>query len=348
MRLVPLLTITLLGLASLGAGPGGGGDAPPPLLSGTGLYADPARLAVDPANRPYAPQYPLWSDGAAKTRWVHLPTGTRIDATSLDVWKFPPGTKLWKEFAFAGRKVETRLMWRSGSGWKYATYLWNPAQTDAALASADGVKNHLELEPGKAHSIPSVKDCRTCHENGGSEVLGFTALQLSPDRDPLAPHAEPLQPGMVTLATPLREGLLTGAPTDLAQHPPRIPAATPRERAVLGYLAANCGTCHPGESSVLSRLGLDLRVPAGARDAAALPWRNGALDVPGKTSIADAPEGQSRRIKPGAPDLSLMPYRMASRRPARQMPPLGSVLPDTAALELVRAWIAEDLAPAKR
>jgi hypothetical protein len=30
------------------------------------------------------------------------------------------------------------------------------------------------------------------------------------------------------------------------------------------------------------------------------------------------------------------------------MPPLGSVLPDQAALDLIRAWIAEDLAAPKR
>lgn len=341
------LAALLLGLLSLGARPGGREGAPP-LLSQTGLYSDPRKLAVDPANQPYAPQYPLWSDGAAKARWVRLPPGGRIDASVLDAWKFPPGTRFWKEFTFAGRKVETRMLWRTASAWQYATYLWNAEQTDAALASADGEKNHFPLGEGKAHSIPSVKDCRTCHENGGSEVLGFTALQLSPDRDPLAPHAEPLQPGMTTLATLLQEGRLASAPADLAARPPRIPAATPRGRAVLGYLAANCGNCHPGNSPVLARLGLDLRVPAAARDETALPWRGSALDVAGKTSIGDAPEGQTRRIKAGAPDLSTVAYRMASRRPARQMPPLGSVLPDLEALALVRAWIAEDLAMPKR
>jgi hypothetical protein len=346
MRAIPAATF-LLGLLSMGARPGGG-EAAPPQLSQTGLYSDPAKLAVDPANRPYAPQYPLWSDGAAKTRWVRLPPGSRIDAATLDAWKFPPGTRFWKEFAFAGRKVETRMLWRGASGWQYATYLWNPDQTDATLASTDGVKSYFPLGEGKSHNIPSVKDCRTCHENGGPEVLGFTALQLSPDRDPLAPHAEPLQPGMVTLATLLQEGRLLSAPAGLAERPPRIPAATLRERAALGYLAANCGNCHPGNSAVLARLGLDLRVPAAARDAATLPWRGSALEVAGKTSITDAPEGQTRRIKAGAPDLSTVPYRMASRRPARQMPPLGSVLPDQAALDLIRAWIAEDLAAPKR
>src|SRR5688500_16308576 len=82
----------------------------PRLLSETGLYAQPATLTVDPQNRPFSPQYPLWSDGAQKARWVRLPAGTAIDAADIDRWDFPVGTRFWKEFAFNGRKVETRFL----------------------------------------------------------------------------------------------------------------------------------------------------------------------------------------------------------------------------------------------
>ncbi|MFN8010396.1 MAG: hypothetical protein U0P81_03230 [Holophagaceae bacterium] len=346
MRLAVFALLLALPAAGLRSG---GGDAPPEQLSATGLYADPAKLVVDPANRPYSPQYPLWSDGAQKARWIRLPEGGRIDASNPDAWVFPPGTKLWKEFTFAGRKVETRLMWRAPSGsWKYATYVWNASQTEARLAPEDGLKHHASLGDGLAHSIPAVKDCRTCHENGGPEVLGFNALQLSPDRDPLAPHGEPWKPGMLDLSTLLAEGTLQHAPAAWAERPPKVPARTPRERAVLGYLAANCANCHPGSSGVLARLGLDFRVPSRVADPLALPWRESTLDVSGKTTVPDAPEGETRRLRPGAPDHSLVTFRMASRRPARQMPPVGSVKPDEVALALLRAWIAEDLAPARR
>src|SRR5436305_4822918 len=85
---------------------------PPRLLSATGLYAD-ASLKIDARNRPYSPQYPLWSDGAGKSRWMYLPPGVQIDGTDIDSWVFPVGTKLWKEFAFDGRRVETRFLWRA-------------------------------------------------------------------------------------------------------------------------------------------------------------------------------------------------------------------------------------------
>jgi hypothetical protein len=161
----------------------------PERLSSTGLYR-PGTLTVDPRNRPFAPQYPLWTDGAHKRRWIQLPAGSTIGARDVDHWDFPVGTRLWKEFAFGGRKVETRLIWRQRDDhWVFASYVWNDAQTDAALAPAEGIAGVAEVAPGKWHGVPGRDDCRTCHENGRAPVLGFTALQLSTDRDPNAPHA---------------------------------------------------------------------------------------------------------------------------------------------------------------
>ena len=179
---------------------------------------------IDPRNRSFSPQYPLWSDGAEKSRWVRLPEGATIDARNIDRWDFPAGTRFWKEFRFGGRKVETRFLRKNGDGsWTFASYAWNEAQTDAILAPADGLPNVAEIAPGKFHSIPAVTDCRACHDSDGpshqastsgvastpasvvsgfsrTEILGFSALQLSTDRDPGAPHAEPLADDMVTLS----------------------------------------------------------------------------------------------------------------------------------------------------
>ena len=167
----------------------------PRLLSQTGLYADPATLTADPQNRPFSPQYPLWSDGAQKARWMRLPAGTAIDAADIDRWEFPVGTRFWKEFAFNGRKVETRFLRKDGPGsWSFASYVWNDAQTEAELVPVDGIPGVIEVAPGRRHAIPSVEDCRACHDSARTEILGFTALQLSDDRDPNAPHAEALAP----------------------------------------------------------------------------------------------------------------------------------------------------------
>src|SRR5215210_6635705 len=85
----------------------------PRFLSQTGLYADAATLKIDRRNRVFSPQYPLWSDGATKRRWVRLPEGSQINVADLGRWELPVGTKFWKEFSFNGRKVETRFLWRT-------------------------------------------------------------------------------------------------------------------------------------------------------------------------------------------------------------------------------------------
>lgn len=311
----------------------------PERLSETGLYVS-GTLTVDPANRSFAPQYPLWSDGLRKSRWVRLPAGQRIDASDVDDWVFPVGTRFWKEFEHNGRKVETRMLWRSSADrWSYATYTWNDAQTDATLASPRGVPGIVEVAPGKRHSVPSETDCVACHENGGTPILGFTALQLSSDRDPGAPNADPLRPGMLTLERLLDEQLLAPAHPDLAAGSPRIPG-DPRTRAALGYMTANCGHCH-NERSTVATVRFPLRLPAYASERQVNAIVEALLTRTTKWDLPHTAPGTTTLLAPGAPELSALFVRMRSRRPSSQMPPLGTVLPDREALDLVSAWIAD-------
>ena len=331
----------------------------PPLLSQTGLYAGEGTLQIDARNRPFSPQYPLWSDGAAKRRWIRLPEGAAIDARDLSRWDFPIGTRFWKEFSFDGHKVETRFLWRvSNEQWVLASYAWNEAQTEASLAPESGIPNVAEVAPGKRHSIPSVSECRSCHDSARTEILGFDALNLSDDRDPNAPHAEPLTREMLTLRTLTQESLITPKRMDLVTTPPRIQASSPQARASLGYLSTNCGSCHNRESSIAS-LGLILKHSVTERRGGTFlsaEARSAEVEVPpisasectaalattaGKRGHWVVPEAQeaSRIINPGHPESSALIRRVKSRRPASQMPPLGSVLVDRQAVDLLTSWV---------
>lgn len=309
----------------------------PPLLSQTGLYAGEGTLHIDPRNRPFSPQYPLWSDGAAKRRWIHLPDGAAIDATDLSRWDFPIGTRFWKEFSFDGHKVETRFLWRvSQEQWVFASYAWNEAQTEASLAPETGIPNIAEVAPGKRHSIPSITECRSCHDSARTEILGFDALNLSDDRDPNAPHAEPLTRGMITLRTLTEENVLTPKRHWLVTTPPRIQASSPQARASLGYLSTNCGSCHNRESSIAS-LGLLLKHSVEVRSECTAALATTA----GKRGHWVVPEAQeaSRIINPGHAESSALVRRVKSRRPSSQMPPLGTVLVDRRAVDLLTSWV---------
>jgi hypothetical protein len=312
----------------------------PSRLSETGLYADAATLAVDPRNRPFTPQYPLWSDGAAKRRWVRLPDGAAIDTRDVDHWNFPVGTRFWKEFEFGGRRVETRMLVKTTPDhWEFASYAWSDDQRDALLAPAEGLPAVAEVAPGRMHSVPSRDECRACHDSGRTEILGFSALQLSTDRDPLAPHAEPLTADMITLRTLNDESRLSPPRPEWVSTPPRIAARDSRERAVLGYLSTNCGSCHNQKSSIAS-LGLFLKHDA-ARSGACTPDAIATtVNQPGHWVVPTVPEGTSRLLAPGKPDASALLVRARSRRPSSQMPPIGTVLADREALDLVSAWIA--------
>ena len=341
--LLTLAACAWAGAAAMRAGGAPGDDAPavppPARLSETGLYADAEALVVDARNRPFTPQYPLWSDGAAKRRWVRVPDGARIDARDPDHWDFPVGTTFWKEFSFAGRKVETRMFRKvAHDRWDFASYAWQADQRDATLVPREGLARVAEVAPGKWHNIPSHDECRACHDAGRTEVLGFSALQLSDDRDPLAPHAEPLEPGMVTLASLVAEGRVTGLASRFITTPPRVAGRTAVERAVLGYLSTNCGSCHNRESSIAS-LGLFLKYALARPGTCTADALATTIGQAGHWAVPDAPDGTSRVVAPGEPARSALLRRAQSRRPSSQMPPLGTVVADRDALRLVTEWI---------
>jgi hypothetical protein len=342
LMLCAVSTVTMISMARGGERPAERDDDPgvaavaPKKLSETGLYDSNGE--IDPQNLAFVPQYPLWSDGAEKKRWVRLPENSTIDISDVDAWRFPIGVRFWKQFSWGGRKVETRMIWKTGGDdWVFATYRWNDDQKDAMLAPETGVADVVEIGRGKRHSIPSVEDCNACHRSSPTVVLGFNALQLSDDRDPLAPHAEPLSLSAVTLRTLIEKNRLQPPRPELAVHPPRIRESDPIARAALGYLSANCGGCH-NDRGPLARLGLVL-----LHDSADTPEpaHVTAINVEGRYVMPGIPPESSRLVAPGAPERSALLYRMRSRRPSSQMPPLGSMIPDDEALELIRRWIED-------
>lgn len=318
---------------------------PPRRLSETGLYSTDRPGVVDARNRAFAPQYPLWSDGMSKKRWIYLPPGAAIDAADVNAWRFPAGTRLWKEFSLNGRKVETRLLWKATPAqWVFATYLWNEDGTDALLAPDEGVPGIIEVAPGRRHSIPSRNDCAACHGARDPRPLGFTALQLSTDRDPHALHGEPLQPGSITLRELVEADLLTPDRTDLLTTPPRIRTNSAATRSVMGYLAANCGVCHDGRGEIAA-LGPVIRQADLLQDADAV-----ARTLAGQLTTWQIPgsaQGSTVLVHPGDPERSAVLVRMRSRSPSSQMPPLGTVVRDQQAVDAIARWIAEELARAR-
>jgi hypothetical protein len=281
-----LLLPLLLAFAAPGAA------ALPPDLAATGLGTAQA-LA-------FTPQYPLWSDGTRKRRWLALPPGAAIDASRAEAWDFPPGTRVWKEFSYGARRLETRYLERLADGsWSFATYVWNAEGTKAVLAPAEGIAALPVAEaPNGRYAIPSRADCLACHDAAPAPVLGFSALQLAPELRALAAR-----------------GTLRNLPASLAASPPAIPAPTPDARAALGYLHGNCGHCH-NDAGPLASVELSfLQHPARPGESAARTVR----------SILDGGAGRLAR-------------RMQSKNPHLRMPPLGVSVVDAHGAALIERW----------
>jgi hypothetical protein len=333
--------IALLAAAlNLAAGHAQAGSRAPERLAGTGLFVAGSVEKLAAGVRGFTPQYPLWSDGATKRRWIALPQAGAIDATRPAAWEFPAGTKFWKEFSVDGRRVETRSIERLPDGeWRFTAYAWNDAQTEAALAPAEGMTVSL---PGGRYRIPGESDCRACHEGAASPILGFTALQLSTDRDPLAPNGEPLRDEDLTLATLVADGRLAGMPDAMLKTPPRVAAPTPAGRAALGYLNANCGHCHADPKLAGAAVPVELQLAIDPADPAAAD-RILRLLTESESRYRPAGAAAARLVVPGDASAGTLMARVRSRDPRTQMPPLGTSKPDAAAIALLERWINEDM-----
>ncbi len=301
-------------------------DTNPADLFCTGLYAQESTLEYSSSALPYKPGVTLWSDGAEKQRFLYLPPGSQIDTSHIDTWKFPVGTKAWKEFRKNGALVETRLFWkRSESNWFSGTYVWNADQTQAALNTS---RQPLLSDDG--YEIPTSKDCGKCHHGGADNLLGVEAVAFA------LPTAEG-----VTLESLADAGMLSDPPAQLKITLPED--ATGKAAAALGYLHANCGMpCHSSrglgeETQLVLRMRADQVWPT----ATPVEMTDAYLATVGKdpTTASVAQEfPDAHRITPGSHEQSLL-WLLSHRRGDYQMPPLVSHKVDHAGTQLLSDWI---------
>lgn len=291
-------------------------DEMPDDLVCTGLYEDGELKTLSAAAQPFVPAQPFWSDGYEKDRYIILPDGKTINATSMDDWDFPVGTKAFKTFRKGERKIETRLFWKAKEGtWRAAAFVWNPEGTKAVRGEGET----LDLD-GTEYTIPKSTECEQCHRGRKDKLLGFEAISL----------AQPGARGM-TLAKLVEDGKLEPAPaqTTLTLPDPGI-----------GVLHVNCGvTCHSGVATAVGgSTGLKLRV--GFDEALNKPvneWELFTTSVNAETKLVDY-EGELR-VVPGNPETSIIPKLMRERSGGLQMPPLATNVVDDDGVSAVESWI---------
>jgi hypothetical protein len=292
----------------------------------TGLYVEHDQHRHAAEALPYTPGVLLWSDGAEKHRYLYLPPDSTIDTSDMDAWRFPVGTKVWKEFHVDGTLVETRLFSkRDEKTWDSGTYIWDEAGNTATLNTS---RQPVLLASG--YEIPTAKDCGRCHHGGADKLLGLEAVALA------LPGAEG-----VTLESLVAARVLSDPPDHTSIELPED--ETGKAGAALGFLHANCGMpCHSSrglghETELVMRLRADEFWPTPVAVNATDTYISCIGEQPTTASVAAKFPG-APRIAPGSHDQSLV-WLLSHRRGEYQMPPLVSHKIDEEGTQQLADWI---------
>jgi uncharacterized repeat protein (TIGR03806 family) len=314
----------------------------PRWLSETGLFTSTRTMTPAAGLIPYDVNVPLWSDGAAKERYIALPAGKTIKFSPEGQWEFPVGAVLVKTFSLplpanespAFRRLETRFMVHNEQGWVGYTYLWNDEQTDAQLLDAAVTKEYRlkypEGEKTQAWYYPSRSDCMNCHTEAAGFVLGLNTRQMNRDRVYGKVKSNQIstlyQLGAMGKSMPKSITVIESYP-DWSEAIRR--KNNEKETAALAraYLDVNCAICHsPGGTSDNS---LDMRFHTPLAETKLI----GTAPVKGDYGLAG-----SKIIAPSDPDHSVLLTRMKTRGQGK-MPNVATLKADDNAVEIIRQWI---------
>ncbi len=333
----------------------------PRKLSETGLFRSTEKLVPAQGLIPYSVNAALWSDGAAKERFIAIPHDSQIEMDAIFYphrpdypdrgWRFPDGTVLVKTFSIAMdtsrpdelRRLETRIMhFRQMPGnddeygaqvWNGYTYVWNAEQTDAELLDASGKDIELSIADARVAGgvrkqtwhFPSRAECAICHTMGAKYALGVTTLQMNKVHD-YGGHRE----NQLSLLE--RLGVFTER---LPAPPDQLPALVdyrdahqPLNLRARAYLHANCAHCHRKWGGGNAEFELQASIPIS---------QTATLDtLPGQGTFG---LNDPRILVPGQPQRSLIFTRMTLPGLGR-MPHIGVSVVDEQAVGMLHEWIS--------
>lgn len=301
---------------------------------------------LTPANNhviPYELNSPLFSDYADKKRFIVLPKDAKIKYDTREVLGFSVGTILVKNFYYQADNlaetdsniiIETRLLIKEkDESWTALPYVWNENQTDAYL-SILGKKLQVaridknEIAPFE-YAVPDINQCKSCHMKGNQpHPIGPSARQLN--RDNVFGKTVYNQ-----LDYLIEQGFLVGlknaaaAPKLANYSDPHSASINDRARA---YLDINCAHCHRTDGSARNTaLFLDYD-------------EQDEIDFGINKHPISAGQGSGNLmvdIVKGAPEKSILAYRMKHTDPNIMMPEMGKKLVDTEGVALIEQWIRE-------
>ena len=318
----------------------------PSVISQAGIFSNTPSMTPTNGLMPYTPNTPLWSDGAAKTRYVAVPhhggaitPDEQIAFAPTGSWTFPAGTVFVKTFELntdtthpnVMRRLETRLLVRDINGHVYGvTYKWRADNSDADLLLSSLLENIVITNSTGTSTqtwyYPSPADCLTCHTPVANYVLGLSTRQLNGGQTYPATGVTDNQ-----LRTLNRLGLFKPAFDESAiTNFEKLSALTNltaslQERA-RSYLDANCAQCHqPGGPGIT----FDARYNT--------PFAN--QNISNYVAQVSLGYDNAKIVAPKDIWRSMIHQRINTTADTYKMPPLARALVDTNAVAVLDAWI---------
>lgn len=291
----------------------------------------------------YEPASALFTDYAHKKRFVWMPKGTKaVYEGDGKVLNLPVGSALIKNFYYdnvqnvtpvgSTRIIETRIMIRKATGWIFAEYVWNAAQTEAYLDMA-GSNTTVEWKDENnitrvvdSYRIPSDQQCMTCHKYNEQPIpIGIKPQNLN--------NNFTFTSGLKNqLAKWIEVGYLdNNLPSTITSTVDYNDTSKSLDLRVRSYLDINCAHCHQTNSHC------DYRPMRFAfSETTNLANMGVCVDT---QDMADFPPALEKIVNPNNINRSMLHYRLNTDNESFRMPLLGRTEIHTEGVALIEQWI---------
>ena len=300
---------------------------------------------------PYEPASSLFTDYAKKKRFVWLPKNQKATFNGVEnVLELPIGSVIIKTFYYDNvlpsnttKVIETRLLIRKDSGWIFAEYVWNDAQTDAVLNLDGSTKNiswnnENNVTKSVNYRIPNKAECAACHKkidpNGVSETyipIGIKPQNLNTDYNYTSGSKNQLTK-WIELGLLENNFTFPDASNSVVNYKDTSKSLELRARS---YLDINCAHCHQLERKCAYR---SMRFAFKSTGAA-----NGKTNL-GICSNTEELQGTAllpftKIISPANLGQSMLHFRINTTDEAYRMPQLGRTIIHEEGVALMEQWI---------
>lgn len=301
---------------------------------------------------PYAPASALFTDYAHKKRFVWMPIGVKATYNGdSKVLELPVGAALIKTFYYdkiqpnnTTRIIETRIMIRKQTGWIFADYVWNDAQTEAYLDLNGSFvniswKDENNIIKTTDYRIPSEVQCIICHKNTENVNGNLQTIHI-----PIGIKPQNLNfnynYGTTTqnqLTKWIEQGYLENnftLPTENNTAIDYNDTSKSLEKRVRSYLDINCAHCHQNGKHCDYRPMRFAFNETGATNG--LTNMGVCVDTQDMQNFAPA---LGKIITPGNVNRSMLYHRLNTTNEAYRMPLHGRTVVHDEAISLIGQWI---------